>query len=75
MVHRKKNKIVCFFSDALPIYTNRVVDNFLCFANPAEARGDRHSEAWRLRCMEAEKPGSCEKLTLVASGELPTKII
>ena len=29
--------------------------NCLRFANPAEAIGGRHSEAWRLRCVEAQK--------------------
>ena len=48
------------------------------FANPAEASGGRHSEAWRLRCVEAQKLGGSDMLILAASwiflmtsGELP----
>ena len=36
--------------------------NCLRFANPAEAIGDRHSEAWRLRCVEAQKLGGHDML-------------
>ena len=48
------------------------------FANPAEAIGGRHSEAERLRCVEAQKLGGSDMLilaaswiSLMASGELP----
>ena len=48
------------------------------FANPAEAIGGRHSEAWRLRCVEAQNLGGSDMLilaaswiSLMASGELP----
>ena len=52
--------------------------NCLRFANPAEAIGGRHSEAWRLRYVEAQKLGGSDKLILaaswiflMASGEIP----
>ena len=52
--------------------------NCLRFANPAEALGGRHLEAWR-RCMEAQKLGGSDTLILansyiflIASGELST---
>ena len=55
--------------------------NCLRFANPAETIGDRHSEAWRLRCMAAQKLGVSDLLILAASWilwmgseELPTKM-
>ena len=55
--------------------------NCLRFATPAEALGGRHSEAWRLRCMEAQKLGGFDMLILasswifwVASVELPTNM-
>ena len=37
------------------------------FANPAKAIGGRHSEAWRLRCVEAQKLGGSDMLILAAS--------
>ena len=37
------------------------------FANPAEAIGGRHSEAERLRCVEAQKLGGSDMLILEAS--------
>ena len=53
-------------------------DNNLRFANPAEALGDRHFEAWH-RCMEAQQLGGSDTLILantciflMASGELST---
>ena len=58
---------------------HRTSRNCLRFANPAEAIGSRHSEAWRLRCVEAQKLGGSDMLMLaaswiflMASGELPT---
>ena len=52
------------------------------FATPAEAFGGRHLEAWRLRCVESQKLGGSDRLTLAAcwiiwmgSGELPTNIM
>ena len=41
--------------------------NCLRFANPAEAIGGRHSEAERLRCVEAQKLGRSDMLILEAS--------
>ena len=43
------------------------IRNCLRFANPAEAIGGRHSEAWRLRCVEAQKLGGSDMLILEAS--------
>ena len=40
--------------------------NCLRFANPAEALGGRHLEAWR-RCMEAQKLGGSDALILAIS--------
>ena len=42
-------------------------ENCLRFANPAEAIGGRHSEAWRLRCVEAQKLEGSDMLILAAS--------
>ena len=46
----------------LPTFHSRM-KNCLRFANPAEALGGRHLEAWR-RCMEAQKPGGSDTLIL-----------
>ena len=55
--------------------------NCLRFANTAEALGGRHSEAWRLRCVDVQKLGGYDMLILesswiflMASGELPTNM-
>ena len=42
------------------------IRNCLRFANPAEALGGRHLEAWR-RCMEAQKLGGSDTLILANS--------
>ena len=46
---------------------SKLEGNCLRFAKLAEAIGDRHSEAWRLRCVEAQKLGGSDMLILEAS--------
>ena len=56
---------MCVCISGLPVCTIEI--NCLRFANPAEALGGRHSEAWSLRGMETWKLGGSDMLILGSS--------
>ena len=53
----------------------KVEKNCLRFANPAEAIRGRHSEAWRLRCVEAQKLEGSYMLILATSWRTSNKYV